>query len=76
MVKQSDGSKYGQVICHNCGYEWYPNARLWRNISMSNGGKVLYCPACAVKNKLTKDKLREVIKRSALLKSMRAFANG
>jgi hypothetical protein len=40
---------------------------------MSNGGKVLYCPACAVKNKLTKEKLLAILKRSDFLKRMREY---
>jgi late competence protein required for DNA uptake (superfamily II DNA/RNA helicase) len=76
IAEQNNGAKNGQVICRNCGYEWYPDARLWRNLSTSNGVKVVYCPACAVRNRLSKEKLLEVFKRSDLLKRMREFAYG
>ena len=67
---QSNGSE-GEVVCRNCDYRWFPDASRWRNISLSNGGKVLYCPACAVKNRVDKRKLSEIVKHTELVQELR-----
>lgn len=68
---QNDGSEEGEVVCRNCDYRWFPDASRWRNISLSNGGKVLYCPACAVKNRIDKRKLSEIVKHTELVQELR-----
>lgn len=68
---RNDGARKGEVICRNCDYRWYPDPRLWRNFSMSNGEKVLCCPMCAVKNSIDKAKLHEIVNRTEVIMEMR-----
>jgi hypothetical protein len=65
------GTKKGEVRCRNCGYEWYPDPRKWRNGSSPNGFKMLFCPYCAVKNRLDKAKMHEIIARAEVIAELR-----
>jgi hypothetical protein len=60
----------GSVACKACGYTWYPDASRWRNTSLSNGGKVLHCPACNATNRLDKLKLKEILRLAAFRKRL------
>ena len=66
-----DNISKGEVVCRNCGYRWYPDPRRWRNLSMSNGEKVLCCPMCVVKNSIDEEKLREIVARTEVIVEMR-----
>lgn len=71
MIAHNDGAEKGQVICRMCGYAWYPDPRKWKNLHSPNGYKLLYCPYCAVKNRIDKDKLREIVVRTETIVEMR-----
>jgi hypothetical protein len=71
VIEQGDGSQFGEVTCRNCDYRWFPDATRWRNVSLSNGDKVLYCPACAVKNRVSKEKLKQIIAHTDTMGEMR-----
>jgi len=40
----------GEIVCHNCGYHWLPEPRMWKNTQFVNRNgrrlKILHCPAC------------------------------
>ena len=42
-----------KINCKNCGYSWKPEPRKWKNNAPSRGSRILHCPACGSKNKLT-----------------------
>ena len=64
------GLKKGRVECKACRYIWTPDASRWKNVSFSNGGKVLHCPACNSPNRLDKEKLREILRLAAFRKRL------
>lgn len=68
MEKVGKGGRKGLrvfVTCISCGYKWMPSPRRWRNhLNYEMKYKVLTCPDCGIKNRISIDDVAKILKRN------------
>lgn len=56
------------ITCPNCGYHWSPDPRKWNNWNLTlNHEKVLTCPCCGFRVKVSMSVLRDILRQRGML---------
>lgn len=78
IAEHRDNRKaHADILCEVCGYFWTPNPNKWKNLNLTNYNgipcKVLFCPACGSKKRLTLPKVKDLLEIHGHGKSRNQF---